>query len=339
MPPAAAVDRFARDLIRLAPPPSRDAPLAVAVSGGADSMAMLALAAAAFPGSVVAATVDHLLRADAADEAAMVGAWCMARGIDHATLTPPAPPVGASIQARARGVRYPLLAGWAAGRGASALATAHHVDDQAETVLMRAARGSGPGGLAGIRPAWTFDPDRWTDGGSGGPAGAGAMRVVRPLLSWRRAELCAIAAAGPFVDDPSNADPRHDRTRFRALLGEGRLDPVALARVADHCREADAVLAETADTLWQDRARGGDAGWRIDVAGIPRELRRRLARRAIGMVRHATPTGEGDWSDAANVERLLDVLEQGGRATRAGVLAGARGTVWHFAGAPPRRSP
>ncbi len=332
---AAAVDRFARDLTRLAERPSPDRPLALAVSGGPDSMAMLALAAAAFPDAVIAATVDHGLRADAADEAAMVARWAGANAVPHTTLTADRPPSGASLQAQARRLRYALLGDWAIGCGAGAIATAHHADDQAETFLMRAGRGSGPAGLAGIRPTWTYQPDRWR---TGHPRDGDSVAIVRPLLGWRRAELRAVAATLPFVDDPSNADPRHDRTAARTLLAEGRIDPVALAAAAAHCREADLALTETIDWLWRTRRDAKVEHCRIDVADLPRELRRRLCRAAIGHVRASDGITEGRWSDAANVESLLDALESGGRATQAGVLAGADGPHWHFRPAPPRRS-
>ncbi len=186
-------------------------------------MVMLTLAAAAFPDRTIAATVDHGLRVEAADEAAMVAAWCATLGVPHRTLHPPAPITGSSIQMRAREARYLQLARWAVDAGAPILLTAHHADDQAETFLMRAARGSGVAGLAGIRPrqelplAWPTDPRLAT----GAPAeGEATYILLRPLLAWRRHELRAIALEGavPFVDEPSNADERHDRTRFRHFL-------------------------------------------------------------------------------------------------------------------------
>ncbi|MFV0623912.1 tRNA lysidine(34) synthetase TilS [Sphingomonas sp. ac-8] len=331
----AAVARFAHDLAAAIGAP-RAGRIALAVSGGPDSMAMLALAQAALPGRILAATVDHRLRADAADEAAMVARWCADADIPHATLSPARPPHGASLQAQARQLRYDLLGEWALSHDAAALLTAHHADDQAETFLMRAVRGSGPAGLAGIRARWTWQPARWRGRADAeGPA----LIVARPLLGWRRATLRALAAGVPFVDDPSNADPRHDRTGVRTLLAEAPLlDVPGLADAARHCAESDAALAEV--VVWLERERlhaAEDDERRVDVRGLPRELRRRLARRAIAHVRDAGRS-EGSWSDATNIEPLLDALEAGGSATQAGVLASARGDDWRFRPAPPRRS-
>ncbi|WP_345877189.1 tRNA lysidine(34) synthetase TilS [Sphingomonas sp. T9W2] len=364
-----AITRFTTDLRALASAPTTATPLALAVSGGPDSMAMLALAAAAFPQAIIAATVDHRLRAASTDEAAMVASYCNANQIPHTILAPRHPPAGASIQAQARHLRYALLADWALGARAIALATAHHADDQAETFLMRAARGSGPAGLAGIRPRWEFDADRWAaaipqrepypragggperqdatvetgDPGSPPPQGrtggtAGRLPIVRPLLTWRRAELRILAADLPFIDDPSNTDPRHDRTHARALLATGQLDPLALAAAATHCREVDAALDDIVHQLWRTHRTSDDAATRIDVTDCSRELRRRLARRAIGEVRAHHAVTEGRWSDAANIESLLDALESGKSATQAGIHVTPKRQIWRFSPAPARRS-
>src|SRR5437764_4496837 len=147
---AALLDRFCADLDALI---ARDARIGVAVSGGPDSLAWLWLAAAARPGRVEAATIDHGLRAEARDEAAMVADVCDRLGIRHATLTARWSELPeTAIQERARNQRYRLLGYWAEERGLDVLATAHHAEDQAETVLMRLSRGSGVRGLAGIRP-------------------------------------------------------------------------------------------------------------------------------------------------------------------------------------------
>jgi tRNA(Ile)-lysidine synthase len=324
--PAATVgDEGARFLVDLARVFGKQAtPLALAVSGGPDSMALLTLAAAALPGVVVAATVDHGLRDDSADEAAIVARHCAALGVPHTILTPDVRIEGASLQARARESRYAVLARWAGEMKAVALATAHHADDQAETFLMRAARGSGLTGLAGIRPCVTISD----------------ITVVRPLLGWRRAELRAIVrrAGAPFVDDPANADPRHDRTRFRNLLNANEwLDPPNLARAAAALAEAESGMGALIALLWTERAEPLADRVRLQTEGIPREALRRLARRAIGAVRDQRGIVQPDWSDAVNIEPLLDALAAGRRATQAGVLVSPKDGIWIFRPAPPRR--
>jgi tRNA(Ile)-lysidine synthase len=323
----ALVGRFASDFVEaFGRTPSRDEPLAVAVSGGPDSMALLALAASAWPGAVIAATVDHGLRASAVEECAMVAVVCAELGVRHATLAGVVP-VGASVQAQARALRYRLLIDWAMREGATALATAHQADDQAETFLMRATRGAGLSGLAGVRASRAI-------------AETGLL-LVRPLLDWRRAELRAIVrrAGLPFVDDPANDDPRHDRTRFRRLLNEHEwLDTPHIARAAGHLAEADAELRAIADWVWRERLKPGrGAGVKLDISELPRGLRRRLAQRAIGAVRESVGIERPDWSPAANIEPLLDALDHGKAATQAGVLVRPVGEVWHFRVAPARR--
>src|ERR1700712_1015430 len=124
--------------------------LGLAVSGGPDSLALLLLAHAAYPGQVHAATVDHGLRPEGAAEAAFVAGICGALDIRHATLRAEMRETS-NIQAAARARRYALLKAWIGEIGALFLATAHHLDDQAETLVMRLSRGSGLSGLSGIR--------------------------------------------------------------------------------------------------------------------------------------------------------------------------------------------
>lgn len=324
--PAVEIARFRGDLGRVLGHPLAPAEtLAVAVSGGADSMALLALAHAAFPGQVIAATVDHGLRAAAAEEAALVAAWCADAGVPHATLAADRAIGPGAIQAAARALRYDLLTRWATAAGATIVATAHHADDQAETFLMRLARGSGPAGLAGIRARRAL----------------GALTLVRPLLGWRRATLRGLVEAAdiPFVDDPSNRDTRYERVRVRQLLAaEAWLDPVNLARAATHAAEADAALAELVDRLWRYHAKATDDGAvEVSLPDVPRDLRRRVARRAIDEVRNAAAITRPAFDSASNVESLLDALDRGTSATQGGVLAGAKRGIWHFRPAPPRR--
>src|SRR5689334_8085745 len=149
MVPAALVERFVQSLDAIAAPGTR---LGIAVSGGPDSLALLALAAAARPGRVEAATVDHGLRAEVAQETEMVAKVAKTLGAPHQTLK-----VGwlgkpeTAIQERARVERYKLLGNWAGEQGLNALVTAHHLDDQTETFMMRLSRGAGVRGLAGMR--------------------------------------------------------------------------------------------------------------------------------------------------------------------------------------------
>lgn len=327
--PEAAVARFRADVERLVARAHdgaglcERARLALAVSGGADSMAMLRLAAAAFPGRVLAATVDHLLRPESADEAAMVAAVCAQLAVAHVTLHPAAPITGNSVQMRAREARYAALSAWAEAADVGFLLTAHHADDQAETLLMRLQRASGLSGLSAIR-AVRFD---------------GFGVVLRPLLGWRRAALRALVeeSATPFVDDPSNRDPRHDRTRVRALLAETpALDPVALAASAGFLAEAEEVVAHAAERSWSERWHGPERGLAVDDQ--PREVRRRLLRRAIAATRTRFGIVLPAFDDAANVEAMLDALATGRSATQGGVLARATREGWIFCAAPPRRS-
>ena len=322
----ADVERFRIDLITLTgEAPSFARPIGVAVSGGPDSMALLVLAARAFPQACIAATVDHGLRESAASEARMVARQAEALGVPHTTLTVATPITGASLQAQARRARYQLLAGWAEEMKALAVATAHHADDQAETFLMRAGRASGITGLAAIRPRATV---------------AGAT-LVRPLLGWRRAALRAIVRREgvSFVDDPSNADPRHDRTRYRRLLDQNEwLDPPALARTAAWVGEAERDLAAIGALMWRERARVAEGNVTFVPDDLPRDTLRRMARRAITTVREHHGISTPPFEAGANIEPLLDSLLMGKSATHAGVIAAARKTGWHFRPAPPRRS-
>ncbi len=336
VPPASAADalnpldpqwaeRFRADLTALAERAGA-APLdriALAVSGGADSMAMLVLARAAFPGQVIAATVNHGLRAEAADEAALVAAACAALDVPHATLAPLAPIAGSSVQKQAREARYAALTAWLSRENVPLLLTAHHADDQAETMLMRLNRASGTPGLSGIRAVCR----------------RGDCLILRPLLRWRRHELrTVIGATGlAWAEDPSNTDPRHDRTRYRTFLAEqSLLSAGSIAAAAAHLQESEDALEVLTDGFWRER--WDDAAARLYIHGLPREIVRRLLRRAVAAVRLAHQVTQPRFSAASNVEALLHTLELGHAGTQAGVMASAKGEIWHFRPAPPRRS-
>jgi tRNA(Ile)-lysidine synthase len=302
---------------------SDETSIAIAVSGGADSAGLLLLAAAAWPGRVTALTVDHGLRDGSAAEAALVAAECARRGMPHRLLGWEGNKPAAGVQAAARAARYRLMTEWCAAAEVGVLMTAHHADDQAETLLMRLARGSGSGGLAGIRVRRQLAP---------------GVVLLRPLLGVRRADLAAIAVAAgwPVTDDPSNANPRFLRTRARAALAAAPwLDVAQMAAAAANMADAEAALAWAADRAWAGRAVAGAGGVQIDAAGLPGELAQRLLRRAIAaLAPGAQPRGPG-------LARLAAVLAAGGTGTLAGVRAaggGAPGAVWRLAAAQPRRN-
>jgi tRNA(Ile)-lysidine synthase len=299
--------------------------LGVAVSGGPDSLALLLLAAAAYPGAVEAATVDHRLRPESDREAADVGSVCERLGVRHTTLTLdwPSPP-GGNLQARARASRYHLLGKWALERGLLFLATAHHADDQAETILLRLARGSGLSGLAGARrrALLVTDEDK-------------QVFLLRPLLEWRRAELARIVeeAGLTAVDDPSNHDERFDRTHARALLrgGPAWLDPLRLTAAAGHLAEADDALAWSTRVLLAGRATIHDNGEiSLDVNDLPPELQRRLLVDTLARFVGSQPI------PGPKVVRALALLRAGRRCTLAGTFL-TGGERWRIGWAPPRR--
>jgi tRNA(Ile)-lysidine synthase len=315
IPAAEAVLRFAADLDALAP---TDALLGVAVSGGPDSIALLLLAAAARPGRVEAATVDHGLRAESAREAAMVAGVCDKLDVPHRTLVADwNEPPESNVQAEARSLRYRLLNDWAIERGLSAVATAHHADDQAETLLMRLARGAGVGGLGGTRSKRALSEE---------------VMLIRPLLGWRKAELVALVSEAGIeaVDDPTNRDPRHDRSRIRNWLESSDwADPARLAASAATLRDADEALDWALAPLLSSRIRQDAEALVIEPSDLPRELKRRLLLAAFAELGMPQPRGP-------ELMRAMDKLEAGEVATLAGLkLEG--GSSWRISPAPPRR--
>jgi len=290
----------------------------VAVSGGPDSLALLLLAAAARPGLVEAATVDHSLRPESRAEAEMVAGVCKTVAVPHSILTldwPKAPQ--SNLQARAREARYEVLGAWALERGLTAVATAHHADDQAETLLMRLARGAGIGGLGSVRARRPL---------------VKGVQLVRPLLGWRKAQLAALVANAGVkpVDDPSNRDPRHDRVRMRQWLkGADWADPERLAASAAWLNEADEALDWALAPLAETRVTRDGGSLVVDPSGLPRELQRRLLLAAFAELGAPRPRGP-------ELGRALDKLRKGGTTTLAGLkLEG--GTAWRLRFAPPRR--
>ena len=296
--PDDAIARFRSDLDALT---GGAGGLGVAVSGGPDSLALLLLVAAALPGRIRAATVDHRLRAESADEAMHVARIAADLGVPHDILHIDALPEG-NVSTQARVARYAALEGWRSTHDLAWIATAHHAEDQRETLVMRMNRASGVAGMAGIRRV------------------NGA--VVRPLLGWRRAELAALVhdAGLIAVDDPSNRDDRYDRARVRKHLADADwLDPLAASRTADRLADADDALRWSAA-----RIEAGDAV----MADLPVELALRVLRGGVaGVDPMLDPRGE-------TLLHALAELRAGRRATVGEVLC-APGEVWVFSLRPP----
>lgn len=273
------------------------------------------LAQAALPGAIEAATVDHGLRPEAAAEARFVAGICAARGIPHEILSVEVAP--GNVQDRARQARYAALAQWLERRGLDALATAHHADDQAETLLMRLNRASGLAGLAGIRPR-TFVPDR-------------EHLLLRPLLGWRQAELEEVVARAGIepVRDPSNADPGFDRVRIRqGLAGTPWINVSGLAASAGNLADAEDALAWATAREYAERVSQAGAGLRYSPLA-PSAICLRVVGRIIAELGQPARGGE--------VARLVTALEGGGEGNLGGVLARAGADGWVFAAEPPRR--
>lgn len=283
----------------------------VAVSGGPDSMALLDLAARVFPGRVKAATVDHGLRNASADEAAMVAEWCRDQGIAHEVLHPEEPLAG-NVQQWARSQRYAALEEWRAKQGIDWIFTAHHADDQLETMLMRLNRGAGVNGLAGIR--------------------ARQGHILRPLLGVRRAQLLDYAQLRrlPFVNDPSNSDPRFDRAAIRQQLAAvDWIDSQSAVRSAAALAECEEALDWSVSALEAQHVRGEGATWVLNHTDLPRELLRRLLLRMLARV--GTEAPRGDALDRAIAAALL------GRQASLGTALLKGGSEWIVSLAPPRR--
>jgi tRNA(Ile)-lysidine synthase len=230
-----------------------------------------------------------------------------------------------AIQERARIERYRLLGRWAVERGLAAIATAHHLDDQAETLLMRLNRGAGVRGLAGMRAD------------SSVPGAEENVRLVRPLLEWRHSELvsiCEAAGVAPAAD-PSNHDEQFERVRIRNALAEAHwLDAEAVARSAANLASAETALRWATEMEWDRQIeRSADAISYSPKA--PLEIRRRIVRRAV--VEFASE-GTSNPLRGRELDRIIAVLSDGGTATVRGVLCSG-GTEWRFAAAPRRRAP
>ncbi|MEQ8412404.1 MAG: tRNA lysidine(34) synthetase TilS [Erythrobacter sp.] len=311
------------------PEEDRDGPLGLAVSGGPDSLALMLLAGEALPGAVAVASVDHGLRPEAAGEIALVEAACRERDIPFTALKIEV--ARGNLQARAREARYAALGHWARDAGCGALATAHHADDQAETLLMRLARGSGLSGLAGVR--------------AHGRVPGSDIALIRPLLGWRKADLegvveaCGLEAAR----DPTNEDLAFDRARVRQHLAEHDwLDAQALAASADHLAEAWRAIEWYAQIDWEEMVHREDEPHGPTFryyANVPRAIQVETVRRIVAAL--------GGQVSRAEAGRAADRLWRFENASLGGVLGmpgtervekvGVEMRVWRFRPEPARR--
>ncbi|MGP6087335.1 tRNA lysidine(34) synthetase TilS [Antarctobacter jejuensis] len=291
--------RFAESMGQLLGP---DFPsdIALAVSGGGDSMAMLYLAhnwTRVWGVRLHVVTVDHGLRAESAAEAAMVAGECRALGWPHDVLRWSWDGAG-NVMDAARRARLDLIDRW---RGdIRHVLMAHTQDDVAETFLMRVQRGAGVEGLAAMSATRRV------------PQG---FDVVRPCLEMRRAELRHYLKVlhGPWVEDPTNEDPKYDRARIRRLIAESDLDVSALAATAQSMSRARVALNARAVEVW-DRIGREDFGTlvidRAGFAGVEAETQMRLLAKGLQFVASAEYRPRGP-----AMEALLDRVTAGGSTT------------------------
>lgn len=281
--------------------------LALAVSGGADSLALMLLAQrwAAGRGAaprLVVYSVDHGLRPEAAAEVAMVLQAAAALGLPARGFAWAGRKPESGVQEAARAARYRLMGSAMAEDGATVLLTAHHLQDQAETVLMRMAHGSGIEGLKGMTAMAEIE----------------GVRVHRPLLGVDPASLRAVVDAAGLTpaEDPSNADPHYERVRWRqampqlAALG---LDAAALALFATRMAETDAAITQVADGCFTEIVRlDGFGAARIELApfvGLSPAISTRLLGRVLNIV-----GGRQKPRALGQVERLRQAIAEQGLA-------------------------
>jgi tRNA(Ile)-lysidine synthase len=313
--------------------------LVLAVSGGPDSTALLLLAARwakrlKRAPKLIAVTVDHGLRPEAAREAAVVKRLARRLGVPHRTLHWRGRKPRSGLQEAARHARYELLAEIATRARFAHILTAHTLDDQAETVLFRLARGSGLFGLTGMAPAAPL-PLR----------GVREIFLVRPLLHIPKARLVATLAAEriAYAEDPSNRDPRFTRARLRTLmpaLAREGLDARGLARLAARLRRAETTIqvavqaarSALAPQPWPQR--GPIAFATAAFAGLPAEVGLRLLGAAVAH------TGDEGPVELAKLESLYEALRQARsrlRRTLAGALITLSSDYLTVERAPARR--
>ncbi|MBT5039443.1 MAG: tRNA lysidine(34) synthetase TilS [Rhodospirillaceae bacterium] len=317
----------AAEFARLMAPagPFEPAPhLAIAVSGGADSMALTLLAAAwarRRKGSVTALTVDHRLRPESGAEARQVGRWLSGRGIAHKILPWRGDKPVSGVQAAARAARMRLLAEWCARHNILHLLSGHQLEDQAGTLMLRLAAGSGGDGLAAMPLVQGLAVQDLA-----GPGGT-SVRLLRPLLSTPGARLRAVlhGHGQAWIDDPSNRKPAYARTRLVAALEEMTPNGLAAPRLARTARRAGqdrAALERACGEALAHFVAPHPAGYfELDWApwrNLPQAISRRVLNRLLARA------GARDFGPRlARLERLWQEL-LGAYPKHAATLAGCR---------------
>lgn len=246
----------------------------------------------------------------------MVARVCAELDVPHQTLAVLVP--AGNLQAQARTARYAALAAWMEREGLAALLTAHHADDQAETLLLRLQRGSGVAGLAGVRALGVVPETR--------------LLLLRPLLGFRRAELAELVAAEGLdaVADPSNEDDRFDRARLRKVLaGADWLDVPALAASAAHLADADTALVWAAAREWTECVETAPMGLTYRPKA-PRAVALRVIARIVAELDGETPRG-------AAVAQVFESLLARQPASIGSLVARVMPEGWYFTKAPQRR--
>lgn len=284
-----------------------DAPVLVALSGGGDSVALLHLLVETLGAAgVCAAVVDHALREGSAVDAGHAKAFAEALGVRAEVLTLSWGEDANRAQQAAREARYAALCAHARREGAKVIAAGHTADDQAETVLMRAANGSSWRGLAGIAP-FAYAP-LW-------PEGRG-IALARPLLNVRREALRSYLhdKRAPWIEDPANSNPAYERVRVRARLREleaDGLDPARLVRLAGRLRARAGELDRAALALI-GRAARVDHDIRVSSAAWrgPGEVRRRAL--AVLVAAASGASREPSAADMESLEPRVMSVDHGG---------------------------
>jgi tRNA(Ile)-lysidine synthase len=289
--------------------------VAVAVSGGPDSLALAILAdrwARSRRGEICALSVDHRLRPESGAEIVQLGGWLSARKIRHEVLVWDGKKPATGIQEAAREARYRLIVKWCHEHGCLHLLTAHHREDQAETHLIRRAAHSGDAGLAGMSAVRELD----------------CCRILRPLLGIPKVRLAAtLAAEGqPFIDDPSNRDPAFARAHLRTgAMAAPDGDPAAVLDAVGGLGRERASREHARDALLVRAVSVHPAGFAtLDCAALlaaPADI----AEQALGAI--VAMLGGGLYPPRRRrVSRLLRVLA--GDADGGYTLAGCRFVAW-----------